>query len=256
MTTFTLSRLEYDILWDHLGLGPLPTVMRIDGHGRTGAERDALRIEAWTSLRDRGYGTLTALDDALEWCLRTLAAPEWEVDARLHLSADGARTSALAASQGRHAVVSALDSGSLALRTAATDDLAQAAVGLLPEHPPGPSRSVTIAAEDLDAAAGRAGQDAGALAAELRRRGLGVDRAGDVAGVLGDVRRFGQFGVSRTPRGGTRVRADHVVSFYDNSAARYSFTRRRSGGHEWVTLVGANGHLLARQVEELREQLC
>jgi len=255
VSRFTLSWLEYDILWDHLGLGPFPTVLRITGHGHTRQERDTLRAQAWRTLWDKDYGQPGDVDSALEWCLRTLARPEWEIDARLHLSAAGPRTSGLMASRGRYSVVSTLDSEALVLRTSESGHLARDAVTLLPEHPPGPSRSITIPAEDLDAAAGRAGHDASALAGELRRRGLESGQAGDIAGVLGDVRRFGQFGVGRTSSGGTRSRAEHVISFYDTSAARFSFTRKRGGAHEWVTLVGADGYLLARQIDELRARL-
>jgi ESX secretion-associated protein EspG len=213
-----------------------------------------LCARAWQSLWDKDYGTPDDVEGALEWCLRALAAPEWEVDARFHLS-EGPRTSVLLASRGRYSVVSTLDSTRLVLRTSEADRLVRDAVALLPDHPPGPGRSITIPAEDLDAAARRAGQDTSALTGELRRRGLESGQAGEIAGVLADVRRFGQFGVGRTRRGGTRARAAHVVSFYDTSEARFSFTRKRGGVRDWVTLVGADGYLLARQIEEAREQL-
>ncbi|WNV82078.1 ESX secretion-associated protein EspG [Umezawaea sp. Da 62-37] len=255
MIPFTLSRLEYDVLWSHLGLGPFPTVLRVDGHGRTRGERDALAVEAWKSLWDKEYGRPDDLDPALDWCLRVLARPEWEVDARLHLSADGPRTSALVASRGGYAVVSTLDAESLVLRTTEVGAMARTAAALLPEHPPGPRRSTTVPAADLDEAAGRAGRDAGALVRELQRQGLANGQAQDIADVLGAVLRFGQFGVGRTPPGGRRTRAGHVVSFYDSPAGRFSFTRGRKGTHQWVTLVGTDGHLLARQIDELREGL-
>lgn len=255
MSWFELSWPEYDVLWEHLKLGPYPTVLQINGHGHTRDERARLMASTWDSLQDKGYSNSRDIDTELEWCLRTLAQPEWEIDARLHLDPTGPRISGLAASNGRHAVLSMLDTESLALRGTNPDRVVTDVISLLPECPAGSGKSVTIPAEDLDAAAARAGQDANTLAVELTRRGLASGQAGQIAGVLGDVWRFGQFGVSRTTNAGKRARASHVISFYDGPFGRFSFVRKSTGSREWVTLVGADDRVLARQLDELRAQL-
>ncbi|MCP2165358.1 ESX secretion-associated protein EspG [Goodfellowiella coeruleoviolacea] len=248
---FTLSWLEYDFLWENLGLGAKPTVLAIDGHGYTRDERAQLRAQAWSSLRDKGFGQPGDWRPELERCLVTLARPEWEVDARLHLDAHGPRVSGLAASAGLFGVLARLDAQALTLRPVAASGLAGAAVSLLPEHRVGPGKSVTMPAEQLDRAAAQAGSDRVRLAANLVSTGLSTADAQRVAAVLGNVVRFGQFGVARTARPGARARAGHVVSFYDNPEGRYLFTRRPSGGGDWVTLAGADTAGLVRQISEL-----
>jgi ESX secretion-associated protein EspG len=248
---FELSWLEYDFLWEHLELGRRPPVLDINSHGRTFDERDELRITAWKSLASKGFGEPGDLDPDLARCLTVLARPEWEVDGRLHLSADGPRTSVLVAASGTAAAVAVLDAGHLTVwRTAATG-LARAMVARLPEHPPGTGVSISVLAETLDRCAARAGSDPDVLGRALVSAGLGKDQTRKLVEVVGHVVRFGHIGAARTPRHGARVRAGHVVSFYDNPSGRYLFTRRRSGGALWVTLAPGRTDAISRQVEEL-----
>lgn len=48
--TIELSTLEFDVLWEHLQLGPFPTVLEFDQHGFTRDERAELTAKAWESL--------------------------------------------------------------------------------------------------------------------------------------------------------------------------------------------------------------
>jgi hypothetical protein len=254
--TFTLSWLEYDILWEHLELGRRPPVLDVNTHDRTFAERDALRAAAWKSMADKGLGTPGNVDPELRSCLRVLARPEWEVDGRLHLSADGPRTSVLVGSNGTRGAVGVLDAGHFTVRPTAASGLARAMVGRLPAHPAGTGASITLPAETLDACAARAGSDPEALRRALVSAGVGKDEARQVVAVIGEVVRFGHIGAAHTPRhGGERLRADHVVSFYDNPRGRYLFTRRPSGGAAWVTLSPGSPSAITRQVVELLDGL-
>lgn len=248
---FALTWPEYDFLWEHLDLGQRPTILNIDSHGHTFAERDELRAAAWRSLTAKGFGDPGDLDPDLEACLRLLARPEWEVDGRLHLSADEPRTSMLLGANRAKAAVGLLDGTHLTVwRTSATG-LARAAVAELPPHPPGTGVSITLPAETLDACATRAGSDPAGLQRALVSSGLGKDEARKIVEVLGHVVRFGHLGAAHTPRHGARERADHVVSFYDNPLGRYLFTRRA----EWVTLAPGSPPAIIRQVEELLDRL-
>lgn len=248
---FTLTWPEYDFLWEHLALGQRPPILDIDSHGRTFDERDELRAAAWRSLAGKGFGGPDDLHRDLESCLRLLARPEWEVDGRLHLSADEPRTSVLLGANRDKAAVGVLDDTHLTVwRTSATG-LARALVAQLPPHPPGTGVSITLPTETLDACAARAGSDPAALQRALVSSGLGKDEARKLVDVLGQVVRFGHLGAAHTPRHGARQRADHVVSFYDNPLGRYLFTRKAS----WVTLAPGSPPAITRQVEELLDSL-
>lgn len=248
---FTLSWPEYDFLWEHLQLGPYPTVLNIDAHGRTVGERAEYRTQAWHSLARKGFGEPRDLNHGLERCLRVLARPEWELDARLHLSAEGPRTSALIGATRSRAAVGVLDAEACTVWPTAPTGLARAAVGLLPPHPAGTGVSITLPAEVLDRAAGRAGTDADALQRALVAEGLGREEARKIADVTGEVVRFGHFGAAHTPRHGARRRADHVVSVYDNPLGRYLFSRRPNNGQLWVTLTPGTTAAIVAQVDEL-----
>lgn len=248
---FRLSWAEYDFLWEHLGLGRRPPVLDINSHGLTLDERAELRTVAWKSLAGKGLGKPGNVHPDLEACLTVLARPEWEVDGRLHLSSDGPRTSVLVGANGARGAVGVLDVDHLTLwRTSATG-LARAAVARLPEHPPGTGVSISLPANTLDACAARAGSDPETLRRALVAAGLGKDEARKIVEVTGQVVRFGHFGAAYTPRHGARMRADHVVSFYDNPLGRYLFSRRPSGGALWVTLAPGGPAAITRQVEEL-----
>ncbi|GGM40140.1 ESX secretion-associated protein EspG [Longimycelium tulufanense] len=246
---------EYDFLWEYLRLGPYPVVLTIDGHGRTVEEREELRQQAWQSLWERGFGRPGDLDPDLADRLAILARPEWEVDARLHIDPEGPRVSGLAASVGEHGVLARLDTRHLSLSRVPASGLARAVVSLLPPHPPGTGRSITLPAETLDVAAQRAGENARILEHELAAEGLDSKSARKIAEVLGNTIRFGQFGAARTPRHGTRQRASHVVTFYDDPRGRYLFSRRPGNGRAWCTLVPGDARRLVQQVSELVAEL-
>lgn len=248
---FTLSWLEYYFLWEHLQLGRRPPILDINGYGRTPDERAQLRAGAWKSLAAKGFGEPGDFHPDLERGLGLLARPEWEVDARLHLSADGPRTSALIAAAGSRAAVGVLDADHFTLwRTSATG-LARAAAGLLPAHPPGTGASITLPAETLDACAARAGSDRDAFRRALISEGLGKEEARKIVDVTGQVIRFGHFGAAYTPRHTKRLRAEHMVSIYDDPQSRYLFSRRPSNGRLWVTLAPGSVAAIGQQIDEL-----
>ncbi|SDC50343.1 ESX secretion-associated protein EspG [Actinokineospora iranica] len=246
-----LSWPEYDFLWEHFDLGSFHPILDIPSHGRTFAERDDLRRAAWRSLSARGLGEPGDFDPRLEKWLRRLAGPEWELDGRLHPRLDQPRVSALIAGRGAQATVAVLDRRALGLCSVTRARASATAVSLLPPCPPGTGQSVTVPADDLDAAAKRAGSDPSVFAAALASRGVGRADAGKLAEVVGNTMRVAHFGAARTPRFQRRVRASYVVSVYDTDRHRYLFTRRPSAARHWVTLAPGTESAITRQIEEL-----
>jgi hypothetical protein len=244
---FALSWPEYDFLWEHLRLGRRPPVLDINSHGRTLDERAELRTAAWKSLAAKGFGGPGNIHPDLETSLTVLARPEWELDGRLHLSADGPRTSVLVGANGNKAAVGVLDADQFTVWPTSPSGLARALVAHLPAHPPGTGVSISLPAATLDACAARAGSDPALLGRALVAAGVGKDEARKIVEVMGQVIRFGQLGAAYTPRHGERERAGHVVSFYDNPSGRYLFSRREL----WVTLAPGSVPAVTRQVDEL-----
>ncbi|GDY33959.1 ESX secretion-associated protein EspG [Gandjariella thermophila] len=261
MSRFVLSRLEYDLAWEALGLGEYPTVLTIDSHGHTMDERRELARRAWESLAAKGLAHRPgALDPDLADALTVLARPEWEVDARLRLDPHGPMLRALAASHGRTGVLATLTHEELVVEPIPETALARAVMGLLPPHPLPKSRSVSIPAEALDRAAAQAGESRSRLEAALRDQGVPWADAQKIGEVLGNVVRMGQFGAAHRSRRhgmlGRRERGPYVVSVYDTPTGRWQFTRRPSGdGRPWSTLAPADHQRLTHAVAELLGRL-
>lgn len=242
-----LSRLEYDLCWEHLRLGEQPTALAIPGHGGTMDERRELLHHAWRALGERGLTDRGDLDPVLAERLRILSRPELELDARLRLDQHGPRTRAMGASHDGTAVVAVLTPDHLVLDPVDPTRLADALVGLLPAAPLPRSRSITMPGELLD----RAAASPARMEHVLREGRLTAQDARQVCSVLGSVVAMGQFGAAhrRHHQGhpGPRRRASYVVSFYDTPEGRWQFTRRRG----WATLAPADHPRLTSAVTEL-----
>lgn len=250
-----LSRLEFDVLWEHLELGSLPTVLDMPRHGATVEERNVLSKQAWKSLADKKLGWPGQVESTVERRLRRLVRPEWELDARLWLTEAGPRTSALIAAARSVATVAVLDAERLTLAAAPTHRITREAVALLPPHPPGTGGSITVPADVLDAAAARAGSNPSALRRVLHARGVGKGEARKITEASTGIIRLGHFGAAHTPATGKRIRAGHAVSVYDSQHGRYLFTRKPSGDQWWITLLPGTDAAILRQLDELLDTL-
>jgi EspG family len=241
----TISALEFDVLWEHLRLAEMPLVLRVPSPGRTYTERRALVAQAWQSLSDRGLGRQLSVADRLAHLLRLLEYPDREIDGRFGAT-KGVRL--LVAATGDHAVFALLTKRGLTLSEIPVTGLAREALAALPAVPAGPGESITMRAEDLDAAAG----SAEAFELALCRRGLSVRDAGVLRTMLSDVRRQGQFGAAARNRWGHRRRAPHVIGFFDTVAGRYLQLRQTApDGVSWSTISPADTRLLVNQLSDL-----
>ncbi|MCO1581074.1 ESX secretion-associated protein EspG [Crossiella sp. SN42] len=248
-----LTALEFDVLWQHLGLGQPPLVIKVPSPGRTHTERAGLERQAWDALEARGLGRPVAVDEELAALLRLLADPAREVDGRLWL---GRSVRVLAAAREEEGALAVLDSGQLTVKAISGLSLPREAVGVLRPLPAGPGRSVTLPSAELDAAAAAAGNSADRLGPELVERGIRQEDAKVITEMIKDAGDLGQFGVAAKEQWERRRRADRVIGFFDTPAGRYLQTRRGvDGGAAWSTIAPVDNRRLTQHLEEVLADL-
>jgi hypothetical protein len=244
----TVTALEFDVVWEHLGFDEMPVVLRVPSPGATRWERADLVRSAWESLQAKGYGRQVDLDPRLHGMLSVLARPDAEVDGRLWHEQE---TRLLAAARGEAAVLAAFAGDTLTLRQAAPTGLVREALGMLPAKPAGSGRSVTLPAARFESAAAQGATQDGFEAA-LRGQGVRPDDARQLREMIGDLQGHGQFGAAARDHWGGRRRADHVVGFFDTAAGRYLQVRRGSAAEEpWSTLSPADSRRMHQHVEAM-----
>lgn len=249
----SVSALEFDVLWEHLQLGPMPLVVKVPSPGKTYEERATLEQQAWSDLEARGLGRPVAVHPDIEYVLRLLARPEREVDARAWVDRN---LRLIVAADGDEAGYAVLSDDQLTLRRTSASGLASTAVGLLPSKPAGPGQSVSLRSEDFEAAANSAGGTQDGFRAALRNRGIRGDDADTLADMINDVQGTGNFGAAARDRLDRRQRADRVVSFFDTEAGRYVQIRRASpDGNLWTTISPADSRKLVQHVDQLLSEI-
>lgn len=252
MTTMdgvVLSHLEYDLLWDDLGVGPQPYPLEVPSHGYTMAERDELGGQVFETLARGGLiDERDQVDPHLGELLRLLARPAFSVDALMF----GEKTlRVLAAAGTRESVLAVLDERELTLRPSRPQELADLVVGLLGPRAPGPGQPVRVPREVFSAAM-RAFAANGFFGfertlAQARVRGRETRALSTL--VESPRRASGQLAVNRAGR------RSGVVSWFDTDAGRYGATVENVAGTRWVTLMPADGRWLAARIGELLERL-
>lgn len=233
----TISALEFDVLWEHLGLDAMPLVLRVPSPGRTDEERAHLVDQAWRSLTDRGLGRELDPDPRLAHLLTLLNRPDREIDGRLWI---GSPVRVFTAATADEAVHATLTDGHLTLRSADATGLPRFALSVLPQAPAGPGRSLTLPTADFEAAANEAvGRKE--FEAALLARGVRPSDATDLATMISDVIHQGQYGSATRDRWGRRIRTPRVISFFDTADGRYLQLRRTDPDTEpWTTISPAD----------------
>ncbi|HEY2203503.1 MAG TPA: ESX secretion-associated protein EspG [Pseudonocardia sp.] len=244
-----LTAVEFDVLWEWLGLGATPVVLRLDSPGRTHTERRAIVASGWHGLRERGLADVTGPDPEIVRLMHLLAAPRGQLELRMRL--------------GRELrVVAATRAGvtTLAVRQDATVTLSaapgpvSAIVRSLPAAPAGPGFAVTVPSEALEASIGSPGV---AVAEGLRRRGVPAEDAEQVESMVSAVRGRGQLSVLAADQWGVLHRLRRVLGVLDTARGRYLMQRDTAAdGVEWTTLcpvdVPRTRHRLDRLLVEAR----
>ena len=227
MTTF-LTPVALDFVWESLAAGELPYPLDVRSHGATMDERRALRHRVWADLRTQQVldadGRLSP--DIEDW-LTLLANGNQSIDAVL----DG--TAALAVGDGSRALLATQNADGLTLRPIDPAALVSSVVALLPPHPRGRERSVTLPVADLRSP--RSPMDREVMTALAEQPKL----------------RAGQLAANARNRMGGRSRAP-VLSWFDTSEGRYlTYSSTGRDGTDWVTIAPADAATLRHRLTEL-----
>ena len=248
-----LTAVEFDVLWEWLGLGATPVVLRLSSPGRTHTERRRIVASGWDGLRQRGLADVDGADPEIVRMMHLLANPTEQVELRMRL---GRELRVLGAGRPGAAALAVRQDETVILHSA-TDPVA-AALGALPPEPAGPGGSVTLPSADLESATGRAARGSvhpRGVAEVLVSRGVPECDATLVDGVLRAGTRRGQLSVLVADPWGVLHRHRKVLGLVDTPKGRYLIHREPADdGVEWTTLAPIDLTRLRHRVRALLEQ--
>lgn len=242
-----LSAAEVEVCWKHLQMDELPVVLDVPALGRTESERRQLMARAFDGLRERGLLGEQGIDPELAELLITLARYDWAVEAWLLLDRP---VRALAACRDETGALAILRGDRLRMTPCSAHSLLAGLVGLAGLRA-GPGRSVTVRAENLDAAALAAGQDMRRLADELVRRGERDEDAHELTRMCAQHDQLGQFGALVRDHLGRQSSGRRVVGLHSTPAGWYSQLRRIGPGGTFVTVTPASPDVVTTQLRDL-----
>lgn len=247
--TVVLSKLEFDVLWEHEKLPPKHEALTVPSPGRTHTERRQLVARAFSDLEQRGLAKRDrAVPELADW-LSLLAHPQLAIDSWVWTDH---RISSLAVVAGNTALLAAVDGPDVWLIPARETAIAEAAVSVAGDVVAGPGLSVSMPTDVLTAADAEARGDQREFAAALMRRGIAGQDAKAVAAMVGEMNVRGQFCVTRMQRDQRMVRADRVVAFHDTPRGRYvHLAKPNNDGREWSTITPADNRRMVTCVQEL-----
>ena len=252
-SSVVLSALEFDVLWSSERLPRRHVALDVPSPGKTENERTELVGKAWDSLRERGLVGGRRATVEIADALALLANPTRSVDAWMWTDR---QISALAVVSGSQAVLGVVDGEEVWLIPARDSSLAEAAVSVAGQTPPGRGQSVSVPSEILRVADEEAGGDPARLIICLESRGIALEQAQLLAGMLSGMTMRGQFGVERRERTGRMRRASRIVAFHDTANGRYVYVNRPStDGRLWSTITPADNNRLVTCVLELFDEL-
>jgi hypothetical protein len=239
-----LTAVEFDVLWERLGLGPTPVVLRLESPGRTHAERRAVEAAGWQALRERGLAGPAGPDPELTRLLHLLARPSGQLELR---ASWGRSVRAVAA--GRPGT------GALAVRQDATVALTPCnslPSGLLATLPPAATGNGLACTVPTDALAAALAATAGHRRAVLLAWDVPPTDAVLLVRMLEGIERRAQVVALAADRWGVLHRGGGVLGVLDGPRGRYQLTRTTGeDGVEWSTLAPTDNRRLRHRMTEL-----
>jgi len=246
----SLSHLEFDFIWEHLGLGEVPYPIDVRSFGETMDERDRLRVEARESLRAKGLHDGEVLSPRLEELLALTARAAFTVDGQLSV---GDYVRILAASRGREGVLVAQTDDEVRVVPVRDGRVVPAVIALVPDEKPGPGGAARLPRQVFDDAID-----------EYQRGGyVALERTLTAGGVTGrDLRTVitlvesarhggGQLAANSVDQVGRRTRTP-VVNWFDTAAGRYlAHTEQSRDRVDWLTITPADTARIEQRLTEL-----
>ncbi|ANY07528.1 ESX secretion-associated protein EspG [Pseudonocardia sp. HH130630-07] len=249
---FEMSGAEFDVVWEHLGLGALPVALRLPSPGRTFAERRRVTAAGLDGLRGRGLAGPGGTEPALVRLLGLLARPARQLELRGWF---GSPLRAIAAERDDDGVLVVHTGGRVTISAAGTP--AYAATSALPSLPAGPGPAIGLPTPVLAAVLDGTGTGTAAPADGLgpvppvdAATGLDAER---LAALLRGPADRAQVCAVRFDRWGSPARLPGHVAVVDTRYGRYRLSRGPGphGGAEWSTLAPADERSLPPQLAAL-----
>lgn len=248
-----LSALEFDVVCEAAGFDERRhIILDVPSPGSTHTERAELVAQTWESLRHKRLAETKRDRVEVEFAdlLGLLDRPQRGIDVRIWADRP---IRALACANGGEGLLTVVDGDVVEMTPIRGGSLAEAAVSVAGDVPPGPGRAVSLPNGALRKASDVVG--AGnplAFTDELRILGVAHDDAADVASMANNMGIRGQFGAEGAAGRGKPARAGRVVAFHDTDRGRYLHVVRSSGdGRAWSTIAPADNGRLAEYVREL-----
>ncbi|HEY3606831.1 MAG TPA: ESX secretion-associated protein EspG [Pseudonocardiaceae bacterium] len=140
----SLSLATFELLWDHLALGPIPVPFEIRSVGRTDTERASLRSAMWPDLQARGLAHDGRLEPRIVAFFEVLGRADESISS-LAIMDDGRLVRAMAAANGESAALAVQGVRNLHIARIEPAELPLSIVDLLPAARAFPGRAVTVA---------------------------------------------------------------------------------------------------------------
>jgi hypothetical protein len=235
----SLSHLEFDFIWEHLGVGETPYPIDVRSHGETMEERAELRVRVRESLRAKGLHDGVVLSPRLEELLTLAARGPFTIDGQLSV---GEYVRVLAAGRGTEGVLVAQTDDEVRVVPVRDGKVVRAVIALVPDEKPGPGGAARLPRPAFDESID-----------EYQRTGyVGLERTLTGAGVTGrDLRTVitlvesarhggGQLAANSVDKVGRRTRTP-VVNWFDTAAGRYLVHVEAGRDRvEWLTVAPAD----------------
>ncbi|WP_018683402.1 ESX secretion-associated protein EspG [Actinokineospora enzanensis] len=249
MKVASLTLLEFDLVWESLGLAERPYPLEIPVHGTTLDDRARLRTEVVQTLAARGLHDGRDLDRRLEDHLTLLARNEFSVDGLLSI---GRHVRVLGAGRGTRAVFAVQTGGRVRIGPLGGGGIVGEIITLLPAADPGPGTAVTLPKSVFNNAVDAyVDTGFGGLETILNQAGVSGRDMRTIATLVENSRHGGgQVAANTVDRLGRRTRTD-VVNWFDTTAGRYLALPTHHNGTDWLTLAPADTPRLTQRLHTL-----
>lgn len=254
MPATSLSHVEFDLLWEHLGFTERPYPLTVASFGHTLAARVELRAQVRQSLLDKGLHDGTEVAPVLEERLEVLGRHTFSVDGQLSV---GEHLAVLAATDGRRSVLAAQNDTEVRVAAVRDPRLVPAVIALLPDEKPGPGGFARLPKDVFDTAIDEFGAHGYAgLERALTSGGLsGRDLRSVITLVESGRHGGGQFAANSVDQVGRRTRTP-VVNWFDTEAGRYLVHSEVGPDRvEWLTVAPADTARVGQRLTDLATAL-